>query len=184
VDNSSGLKVNDPKLTFVTKTITYKQNDGNVLLGKDFRPVKLFPETLSINFFGKSVINKFGFANPGLAAVLSTGVLQDLTRPFFISVSSVSTSRQGRIKDFQLIKDRLREEKFTTTSCEASHLLCGNALDVFVKNVRQSHVKYRRIQPPKTHHALVLWQTQGLKPLSLQVGCSLLFSQGSIRKSF
>lgn len=122
----SGLSVESKNLTFVTKTITYLPNAGNVALKENFRPKRIFPETLKINFSKKSVTNKFALANPGLETVLKTNKLQKLKKPFFISIGSTATSREERLKDFQSIKDRLLRERFSASYGVQINFSCPN----------------------------------------------------------
>ncbi len=109
----SRIHADDPKLTFVTKTITLKANSGNVLLRSDFQPARVIPETLNVNPLKRSVTNKFALSNPGLSAVLRSNRLQNLRNPFFISVGSVSESAKKRLADLSEIRYILDNESFS-----------------------------------------------------------------------
>lgn len=122
----NGLSVQNKKLTFVTKTITFNPNVGNVKLKDNFRPKRIFPETLRINFYKKSVVNKFALANPGLEEIIKSGKLQKLTSPFFISFGSTSPLKIQRLDDFSKIKDRLSIEKFNAPYGIQINFSCPN----------------------------------------------------------
>lgn len=113
-------------ITFVSKTITADPHAGNVRLNKKFRPASIFPETLRINFFTGLVTNRFGWANPGLEAVLQTRFLQGMRKPFVLSVGSISKTQQERIDDFEKIVTLLQQETFSTPYAIQLNISCPN----------------------------------------------------------
>lgn len=113
-------------ITFVSKTVTLGPHTGNVRLRDDFKPRKIFPETLQMNFFTGQVTNKFGWANPGLEKILETSQWQSRTEPFFISIGSLGETTSNRLDDFREIVQMLEKETFLVPYGLQLNISCPN----------------------------------------------------------
>jgi dihydroorotate dehydrogenase len=125
----SALGVQNKRVTFVTKTLTLLPHKGNVGLKSNFKPRRLFPETLQIKFRKGVVVNRFGFSNPGIKKVLACGSLQSLDRPFFISIGTVSQSIEARQKDIEGMVEVLGRQAFCNQYGIQLNISCPNLED-------------------------------------------------------
>jgi len=91
-----------PKLegiTFVSKTATLHPRAGNMLLKGDYTPVKYFPDCVKGNLWREVMLNAVGLSNPGLELLLASGKWQKRTKPFFISIMTLSENTEERLEE-------------------------------------------------------------------------------------
>ncbi len=72
--------LNKSGTTFVSKTATLNQNDGNMPYenGNNFGPKELMPSCIKVDFKTGNTLNAVGLSNPGLKAFLLTEKWQQL----------------------------------------------------------------------------------------------------------
>lgn len=71
--------------TFVSKTITTFGTKGNMLLTRDYRPLKLFPDCIDVNLTEGIALNAVGLSGPSVRQFLATRRWHTIQEPFLIS---------------------------------------------------------------------------------------------------
>ena len=125
-----GMSFSD--VIFVTKTATFNPNVGNMPLTQQYMPRKKFPECVKVSFRKGTILNAVGLSNPGLPALLATGLWQKRTEPFFISITSSALSSQKRLEEFAAIVDTIGKHKcdFSAPFALQVNLSCPNTEDL------------------------------------------------------
>ena len=95
-------------MTFVSKTATAHPEEGNMPLTKHYTPRRPFPDCIRVRVGRGAALNAVGLSNPGLRALLEVGEWQRHTKPFFISLTSLANTREGRCREFQCMVEQLR----------------------------------------------------------------------------
>jgi dihydroorotate dehydrogenase len=101
------------KLTFVAKTTTLSERQGNMPLHRDLRPTEIMPKCIIIKPFKGVVLNAVGLSGIGIENLLNRGLWQRRQKPFFISFMSVAGNFEDRIYELisfvNILKSRLPE---------------------------------------------------------------------------
>jgi dihydroorotate dehydrogenase (NAD+) catalytic subunit len=84
--------------TFVAKTTTIEQRDGNLPLLNNFQPKEYKPKCIKVNFYQGTVLNAVGLSGPGLEALIKDGRWQERPEPFLLSFMAVDHEQIGRVK--------------------------------------------------------------------------------------
>ncbi len=90
-------------VTFVSKTATLFARRGNMPLGQDHRPRRLFPDCVEVKPLRGLMLNSVGLSNPGLGALLGAVQWQTRTEPFWISIMSVADTPSRRLDELKLM---------------------------------------------------------------------------------
>ncbi len=98
-------------MTFVSKTATARPEEGNMPLTKRYTPRQLLPDCIRVRMGEGAVLNAVGLSNPGLCTLLGVGEWQRRIKPFFISLTSLANTREGRRREFQLMVEQLHAVK-------------------------------------------------------------------------
>lgn len=94
-------------MTFVAKTATLLSRPGNMALTRHFTPRSPLPNCIKVQFWRGQMLNSVGLSNPGLAGLLGTGLWQQRTEPFFISLMSLQDHPLRRQTELRLMVDLL-----------------------------------------------------------------------------
>ena len=84
-------------MTFVAKTTTLNQRNGNMPLRGNFTPQERVPKCIYVNPWRGIALNSVGLSGPGARALLTTTHWQMMQKPFFISFMSVAKTAKERI---------------------------------------------------------------------------------------
>ncbi len=85
-------------MTFVAKTTTLEQRDGNMPMKEDgITSLRLFPKCVVVRLRKGAVLNAVGLSGPGLRGLLRFRKWQIRTEPFFISFMAVKKTRDERL---------------------------------------------------------------------------------------
>ncbi len=98
-------------VTFVAKTATLTQRQGNMHLDERYRPKEWLPNCIASKPFRGAMLNAVGLSNPGLQALLDTGLWQKRDKPFFISVMSLAETPEKRFKELMRMVGILSKAK-------------------------------------------------------------------------
>lgn len=123
-----GLSPDFTGMTFVSKTTTLLGRNGNARLKSDYTLRDLFPDCVKIKPFSKVMLNAFGLSGPGLGALLGTGKWQKRTKPFLISLMSLSNSPKRRKEELRIAVEMigLCKEDFSAPFGLQINLSCPN----------------------------------------------------------
>lgn len=130
--NKGFLDPDFSEYTNVVKTITLNArttaNGANMELDENLRPVELFPRCIAVNPFLCCSVNAAALPNEGTVAHLDRGVLQQWTRPFYLSLMSVATTREQRLQEWQMKYQILAERKkeFNAPFAVQQNMSCPN----------------------------------------------------------
>ena len=93
--------------TFVAKTTTLHQRDGNMPLKKDgITPAEFKPKCIVVRPFKGMSLNAVGLSGPGARFLLDDGRWQKRRNPFFVSFMSVGETTEeklGQLKQFSAL---------------------------------------------------------------------------------
>jgi dihydroorotate dehydrogenase len=81
--------------TLVTKTITTFGAVGNMPLTKDYRPKRVYPDCIEVDWSNALALNAVGLSGPSANEFLETGRWQAITEPFLISFMPVLAEDHG-----------------------------------------------------------------------------------------
>lgn len=114
--------------TFVSKTATWEQRDGNMLLRDDYTPANPFARCVRASFLRQAALNSVGLSNPGLRALLRAGYWQRLSEPFFISVMSLADTPEKRKVELRKMVSAIADHRneFTAPFGVQVNLSCPN----------------------------------------------------------
>ncbi|MBI4118302.1 MAG: hypothetical protein HY455_02085 [Parcubacteria group bacterium] len=98
-------------MTLVSKTATLEANVGNMPLTEFYTPRDLFPDCIKIQPWRGAALNAVRLSNPGLRALLDTGLWQMRTEPFLISFMSLADTPEKRLDEFRAAVDMLGPAK-------------------------------------------------------------------------
>lgn len=115
-------------VTFVSKTATTFEREGNMPLNDRYEPKDWFPSCVKVNFRKGMVVNAVGLSNPGLSRLLSRNLWQQRKNPFLISIMAVGTTRIQRLAEIQCMVDMLCgvKETFSAPFGLQINLSCPN----------------------------------------------------------
>jgi dihydroorotate dehydrogenase len=115
-------------MTFVSKTATRWPRKGNMPLTLKYRPREFFPGCVKAKPWRGAILNAVGLSNPGLCALLDTGLWQERMEPFFISVMSLADAPEGRLEELRQMVDLIGEQKdrFSASFGLQINLSCPN----------------------------------------------------------
>jgi len=85
--------------TFVSKTTTIDKREGNMKLGSNLQPIKLFPDCIKTYFRKGLMLNAVGLSGPEANALFKEGKWQKRSTPFFISFMAVGPSKDYRLSE-------------------------------------------------------------------------------------
>jgi dihydroorotate dehydrogenase len=115
-------------MTFVAKTATLLPRPGNMPLTRDYTPKHFFPDCVKANFSRGIMLNAVGLSNPGLGALLRTGLWQARTEPFMLSIMSLADTPEKRLQELCLMTDILgfHKDEFRAPFALQINLSCPN----------------------------------------------------------
>lgn len=88
--------------TFVAKTTTLNQRDGNMPFKMGtIDPKEFFPKCIKVYFRKGIMLNAVGLSGPGAKALFEKGKWQKRTDPFFLSFMSVASNSKERIAELE-----------------------------------------------------------------------------------
>lgn len=93
--------VGDKGTAHITKTSTLSERAGNMPLKENLQPAEWFPKCIKIYLLGRMVLNAVGLSGPGLEYLLNTGLWQQMTKPFLISLMAVGSTLEERFKEMR-----------------------------------------------------------------------------------
>ncbi len=97
------------KVTFVAKTTTLNQRDGNMpMQPHSITPREFWPECIVVKPFKGVVLNAVGLSGPGLQWLLDRELWQRMTEPFFMSFMSVEKEAEIRLEETKWYVDKLK----------------------------------------------------------------------------
>jgi len=99
------------RITFVSKTATLEPRAGNMRLTKNYTPKYLFPRSVRAKLLRAAMVNAVGLSNPSLETLLKIGLWQQRTQPFWISIMSLATTPEDRLKELQAMIAILKRYK-------------------------------------------------------------------------
>lgn len=86
-------------MTFVSKTVTLFPRRGNMPLTRYYTPQYMFPKCIKVDMMRGAMLNSVGLSNPGIDALLRSGVWQRLENPFLISLMSLAATPAKRLDE-------------------------------------------------------------------------------------
>ena len=87
-------------VTFVSKTVTWKPNAGNMPLRKDgLTPRELFPKCIIVDIPRAFMLNAVGLSNFGARFYFDKGVWQSSMKPSVISFMAISETKSERMAE-------------------------------------------------------------------------------------
>jgi dihydroorotate dehydrogenase len=98
-------------MTFVSKTTTYHQRDGNAELREDFTLRRTFPDCIKARPFRGSLFNSVGLSGPGFVPLFNQHKWQGIQKPFMISIMSVAPTKEERLAEIQTMLEFLSDYK-------------------------------------------------------------------------
>jgi dihydroorotate dehydrogenase len=85
--------------TFVAKTTTFYEREGNMPLDARGRAKELFPKCVVVKLRDNVVLNSVGLSGPGAKALLTNGRWVDRKDPFFLSFMTVAPTKTERMAE-------------------------------------------------------------------------------------
>lgn len=97
-------------LNFVTKTITWEKNEGNLPLDENFAPKELFPKCIKVYPIQGMMLNAVNLSGPGFVPLLATGKLQNVKRDALgISFMPIGETISDMLWETRNFRDKLIE---------------------------------------------------------------------------
>lgn len=122
--------LNKSGTTFVSKTATLNQRDGNMPYenGNNFGPKELMPSCIKVDLLTGNTLNAVGLSNPGLEAFLKTNKWQQLKDSFWISIMSIAGSAEERKAEMEKMIELIifYKQCFSTNFGLQINLSCPN----------------------------------------------------------
>ncbi len=136
-----GLDFDDA--TFTAKTTTLYENRGNMARNLDFTPRDHFPDCIYVdwrNWLRGNALNAIRLSGPGAFPLISAGLYQERTKPFFLSFMSIEQARDKRLDELKWFLTILDEHlpRFKTRPGLQLNFSCpntGHELDELLKEV-------------------------------------------------
>ncbi|MBI4121277.1 MAG: hypothetical protein HY457_03410 [Parcubacteria group bacterium] len=115
-------------MTLVSKTATLNANEGNMPLTEQYTPRDLFPDCIKVKIVPRLALNAVRLSNPGLEALLGTGLWQMRTEPFLISFMSLAETAEKRLDEYRAAVDMLggAKDQFSAPFGFQPNLSCPN----------------------------------------------------------
>lgn len=120
--------------TFIAKTVTVDARDGNLPLKDNLQPRDKFPKCVKLYPFSGHMMNAVGVSSPGLQTILESGVWDNRTKPFLISIIPVRQSFKERVREIQEVTQLILKHRFST--------MVGIQLNVSCPNTEVNHDSY------------------------------------------
>ena len=95
-------------MTFVAKTTTLNQRDGNMPLRGNFTPREWMPKCIYVNHLRGIALNSVGLSGPGTRALFAATRWQMRQKPFFISFMSVEKTAKERLYELTVFVDIIK----------------------------------------------------------------------------
>jgi dihydroorotate dehydrogenase len=94
-------------ITPVEKTTTVLSNVGNMPLKRSdgITPEELFPRCIFVSprsFWYGGALNAVALSGPGLVSLISRGVWQKMTKPFFISIMAIGMTHGDKMREMEM----------------------------------------------------------------------------------
>jgi len=93
--------------TLITKTVTLNPREGNMPLDENWQPREMFPGCIKTFFFPGAALNALGLSGPGIKAILTSGIWQEITEPFIISFMPLGVDSRERLAEMEQFVDIL-----------------------------------------------------------------------------
>lgn len=125
-------------LNFVSKTTTWKNNRGNLLLDENYEPKELFPDCIKVYPLQGAMLNAVSLSGPGFRALLATEKFSEVQRDAYgISFMPIGNTLEDMLQETRLFRDKLIENivrgRFQSTIWVQLNQSCPN-----LKNHNQS----------------------------------------------
>ncbi len=99
-------------MTFTAKTTTFSPRPGNMPFREDkLTPKEFYPECIVVKPGAGVALNAVGLGGPGLAFLLGKNMWQKIEKPFFLSFSALSATKEERLQESKQAAEMLREAK-------------------------------------------------------------------------
>jgi len=147
-------------LDFVSKTTTWQENKGNLLLDENFEPKERFPDCIKVYPFHGMILKAEDFSGPGFKALLATGKYSRIKRPAYgISFMPVGRTLEDMLWETRFFRDKLIEsiakEKIKLPIWLQLNQSCPN-LKNQVQSLAPTKEILRMLQPLSTNYNIVI----------------------------